>query len=330
MTTSASGRAWIRTGIGLGISLVFLVVTLSRVDIQLLGRAWQGIVPAIVLVAILLSVAEVGVRAERWRILLRPLAAPTYPTAYGLLAIGHLGNAALPARLGDLARAVVGGATLRTSRAAVLGTIAVERIADTGLLVAAGAIGIIAGYGAALEGALIVLVLGGVAAGLATLSVAQLLQRTSLGRTPFGLRVREYGSLAAGGASALKEPRQVARVLALSLASFVLAIGILQASTWSLSLTLTVWQAGIVIAAVTLSTAIPAGPASIGTYEFVGMTVLSTMGFTPEESLMAVGLLHGIATLTPACIGAASLWLMGVRLDVHPDRPGLRTGSLLQ
>lgn len=327
--TSASRRAWIRTGVGLSISLVFLLITLSRVDLDLLGSAWQGTVPAMVLVAVIFSIAEVGVRAERWRVLLLPIAGPTYLNAYGLLAIGHLGNAVLPARLGDLGRAVLAGARLRTSRTSVLGTIAVERIADAGLLVAAGAIGIIAGYGSALQDALIVVGLAGVAAVLAMLCVLRILQRSSIGRTPLGLRIRDYGSLAARGASALREPHHAARVLALSLASFVLAIGILQASAWSLSMTLTLWQAGLVIAAVTLSTAIPAGPASIGTYEFVGMTVLSTMGFTPEESLMAAGLLHAIATLTPALIGGASLWLMGMSPNVQRGRARLRTRSLL-
>ena len=329
MPTSAPGTTWIRTVVGLGISLVFLVITLSRVDLDLLGKAWQGIVPAMVVLAIVLSIAEVGVRAERWRLLLRPIAASTFLTAYGLLAIGHLGNAALPARLGDIARAVIAGSRLHASRTAVLGTIAVERGADAGLLVAAGAVGIVAGYGAALQGALVVLILSGAAVGLAVVGTAALLQRSALGRTPFGARIREYGRLAAGGASALKDPWQSARVVGLSLASFALAILILQASAWSLSLTLTLWQSAIVIAAVTLSTAIPAGPASIGTYEFVGMTVMSTMGFTAEQSLMAVGLLHAIATLTPACIGAASLWLMGVSLDIHPDRSPFRTRSSL-
>lgn len=330
MPTFASGRAWVRTGVGVGISVLFLAITLSRVDLQLLGRAWQGIVPDALLVATVLSVIEVGVRAERWRVLLRPLAAPTYATAYGLLAIGHLGNAALPARLGDLARAVVAGGRLRTSRASVLGTIAVERVADAALLVAVGGIGIITGYGSAFQGALIVLVLGCVVVGLTLLSAVRLLQRHSIGRTTLGLRISDYGRLASRGASALREPRQAAQVVALSLASFALAIGILQASAWSLAMTLTLGQAGIVIAAVTLSTAIPAGPASIGTYEFVGMTVLSTMGFTPEKSLMAVGLVHAIATLTPALIGAASLWLMGVSLNAHQDPGRIRTRSLSQ
>lgn len=329
MPTSAPDKTWIRTGVGLGISLVFLLITLSRVDLELLGKAWQGIVPATLVSAIVLATIEVAVRAERWRVLLKPIAASAFLTAYGLLAIGHLGNAALPARLGDLGRAVIAGSRLHASRTAVLGTIAVERVADAGLLVAAGAAGIVAGYGAALQGTLVLLILSGAAAGIAVVGGALLLQRSSLGRTRFGARVQEYGRLAASGASALKDPWQAARVGALSLASFAVAILILQACAWSLSLTLTLGQSAVVIAAVTLSTAIPAGPASIGTYEFVGMTVMSTMGFTPEQSLMAVGLLHAIATLTPACLGAASLWLMGVSLDFHPDRSLFRTRSSL-
>ena len=312
----------IRPLIGIGISGAFVIATLTRVDLDLLARAWASVDIAIIGLAALVSFAEVGVRAVRWVILLRPLATPRFAVALGYLSIGHLANAVLPARLGDVTRAYLAGGQFRASRVSVFGTIAVERIADAALLGVAVGAGILLGY-TDLAPALVVLTLVGggiiVAAVLATVA----LDRESIGSTRVGGLIRVYAGRFAAGAASLKRGTSAAAVATLTMLSFGLAVAIMYTVSIAVGLSLPLWQSALIVAAVTLSTAIPAGPGSLGTYEFVGVSVMSSMGLPPEPSLLAVALVHAVATLVPATMGLVAMWAMGIRRIVPKPRLGV-------
>jgi uncharacterized membrane protein YbhN (UPF0104 family) len=63
-----------------------------------------------------------------------------------------------------------------------------------------------------------------------------------------------------------------------------------------------------------LSTAIPAAPGSVGTYEFVGVSVLTLLGQDPASALAAVVLLHVIGTLPVALVGLVTTWALHLRV----------------
>jgi uncharacterized membrane protein YbhN (UPF0104 family) len=64
-----------------------------------------------------------------------------------------------------------------------------------------------------------------------------------------------------------------------------------------------------------LSTAIPAAPGSVGTYEFVGVFVLVTvLGQDRNAALAAVVLLHVIGALPSALVGLVMTWVLHVRV----------------
>ena len=84
------------------------------------------------LAAVAAAVALYGVctalRAERWRLLLRDVGArPARADAYGLTAVGYMGNNVLPARAGDLMRVVLMAPRAQVSRRGVVGTLLAER-----------------------------------------------------------------------------------------------------------------------------------------------------------------------------------------------------------
>jgi uncharacterized membrane protein YbhN (UPF0104 family) len=64
-----------------------------------------------------------------------------------------------------------------------------------------------------------------------------------------------------------------------------------------------------------LSTSIPAGPGSIGTYEFVGLSIMVAIGLTPETALAIAVLVHLVATLPLALGGLGAIWRLHFRFS---------------
>jgi uncharacterized protein (TIRG00374 family) len=318
-------HAWppiVRPLIGILISLAFVAVTLTRVDLALLGETLARVDLGLLALAMVISFAEVAVRAVRWVILLRPMARPQLLVAFGHLSIGHLANAVLPARLGDVTRAYLAGGQFGASRVSVFGTIAVERIADAALLGIAAGVGILVGY-TDLTPAFVVLAVFGAGFVAIALLVFLALDRELIGSTRIAGLVRMYVGRFAAGAAALRNGPSLAAVASLTILSFGLAVAIMHTVAGAGGLSVAVWQSALIVAAVTLSTAIPAGPASLGTYEFVGVSVMTSMGLPAEPSLLAVALVHGVATIVPASMGLVAMWSMGLRRIVPEARSGL-------
>ena len=320
MPTESERPAWrrlwsgrVRTVIGIPISIVLLLLALTRIDFELLGDAMAAVSVAVLFAAALLSVAEVSVRGVRWQFLLFPFAKVSFSHAMAYLTIGHLLNAVLPARLGDVMRALLTGIRLHVSRVSVLGTIAVERLADAALLGLALTVGVVVGFRSLAPTLTAFVVAGATVAAVAVLALL-ILRRGGVAATRVGALVTHHGGRFLAGAGALRDPRAFVVVAALTGAAFALAIAIFAAVAVAVGLSIPLWQSALIIAAVTLSTAIPSGPASIGTYEFVGMTVMTSMGYPAEASLLCVALVHVVALVPASLIGLASMWWLGIRV----------------
>src|SRR4051812_20862308 len=126
--------SFLRLAVGIAISAILLGVTLARVDLGRTAEAIGAAAPLGLLAAVAIVLVDLNLRALRWLVLLRgadaETAAPPYRLAFGYLSIGFAANAVLPARLGDVARAMLAGTAFGMPRLAMLGTIMVERLAD--------------------------------------------------------------------------------------------------------------------------------------------------------------------------------------------------------
>ena len=316
MTTTLMNRSRLRLLVGLAISALFIGLTLSRIDVNKVAEAILAAAPLGLVVGLLLVCAEVWVRARRWQLLLNGIRPVPYRMALAYLYIGYFANGVLPARLGDIARAYVGGSVLGTGRLPTFGTIVIERVTDAGMMVL-----IVIGLGllrpAASELSANALLVGGLGlVGLVVLLVGLvLLRRGALARyrvVQLGLDMVER--TAAGGA-ALRSPVKLAAFVALTLGAFSMAIAAFSSIAAAVGLHLSLIEAAIVMAALALSTAIPAAPASLGTYEFVGLTVLVQLGAPPDAALAAVLLIHVFVTVPSAIVGLVATWLLHVRVS---------------
>ncbi len=86
---------------------------------------------------------DIGARGARWRALLAPIAPLPYRIVLGYTYIGYLANKVLPARLGELYRSHALGEGEGVSRPTVLGTVVVERVVDTVMVVAIAAVAVL-------------------------------------------------------------------------------------------------------------------------------------------------------------------------------------------
>jgi glycosyltransferase 2 family protein len=316
MDTTFLKSSRLRLVVGLAISILFIGLTLSRIDINRVAAAIVSAAPLGLLVGVALVCAEVWIRAYRWQLLLNGIRPVRYLLALAYLYIGYFANSVLPARLGDVARAYVGGSVLGTGRLPTLGTIVIERVTDATLtLLIVIFLGLLRPAASQLSGN--ALLLGGLAVGgLAVLLVGVVLVR----RGAFArFRLVQLGldllaRIAAGGA-ALRSPVKAVTFVGLTLVGFSTAILAYSSIAAAVGLHLSLIEAAIVMAALALSTAIPAAPASVGTYEFIGLSVLVQLGAPPDAALASVLLIHVFVTVPSALAGLIATWILHVRVS---------------
>lgn len=302
--------------VGVAISLVFLVLTLSRVDLAEVARALAAVAPAGLALAVVLTMVEVAVRALRWQRLLLPILPVPYDGAFRQLCVGYFANSVLPARLGDVARAFLAGDAFGLSKMVTFGSIVIERLGDglTILLIVTVLILTLPEAAALAAVAVPVAVLGfGAVAVLGLVLVVT--HRTRVATTGIGRLVRVVTARLEPALAGLRTPLRLVRFLALTLVAFGVGVTTFTVLATALGLHVTPLQGALVLGGLALSTAIPAAPGSIGTYEFVGVAIMTSLGFPADESLAAVLLAHLVATLPPAVTGLAVVWHDHIRLE---------------
>jgi uncharacterized protein (TIRG00374 family) len=316
---AAAEGAWrnpaVRLVAGLLISAAFLAVTVSRVDLGETARAIGSAAPGGLLVGLALVLVELVIRAERWRVLLQPSAPVPLRSAFAYLAIGYFANLLLPARLGDVARAYLAARAFGISTLVTLGTIVVERVSDTLvilLVVLVAGLAIAPSSQVAGWAELIAVVAAVGVAAVVVVGISVL--RSGLLDRRFGRQVRAVVARVAQGGAALRRPRGAALVLGLTVLPFGVAVCTFGAISGALGLRLDPMDWALVLGVLALSTAIPAAPGSLGTYEFAGVTVLGILGIGSSQALAATVLIHVMATLPSALLGLVATLLLHVRL----------------
>jgi uncharacterized protein (TIRG00374 family) len=199
----------------------------------------------------------------------------------------------------------------------ILGTIVIERVVDTMVVVSIAAIailvlsvrGIVAS--AVLVGfALTALLVVGVAVGIYAhrLPGADRV-RTFLGRWP---RVRHVLVRLRDGLSVASNVRAMVIAVILSLGSWTCTVLAFAAAAQAVGVEPTIGQAALLAAGTNLATAIPAGPGYVGTFELAVVTIGASVGIDREEAL-AFGILVHVATLAVTSIGGAIAFVAGPR-----------------
>ncbi len=316
----ARRSALLRLLLGIVVSVVFLAVTLSRVNLEEAAQAIARAAPAWLVAALAIVLVDLSLRALRWHVLLlnveNATARPPYRLAFGYLTLGFAANFVLPARLGDVARAVLAAGTFKTPRLPIFGTILIERVSDgltfLGLAILSGLVVASASELRALTGYAVVLVVGGIVlAVVGWLAIS----RSALAPTRVATAITGIVRRLSAGAGAFRHVRSGASFVALTALLATTATLVAWAVLQAVGVDLSPIQTVLFLSGIALSLAIPAAPGSLGTYEFVGVAIITGLGYTPEQGLATILLMRIITTFPPSLIGLVSIWALHVRPD---------------
>jgi glycosyltransferase 2 family protein len=311
-------NALLRGGVGAAISLVAIWLVLRSVDvgqtIEILRAADLG---WIVLVAVFV-VVDLLTRALRWQRLVAPIGHVGYLPMLGYLLIGYLANNVLPARLGELVRSHYLGDREGLSRTTTLGTVVVERVVDFVVVVAIAAAAILV---LSVRGIVANAVLVGVA--LAALLAAAIAIGIAAHRLPGAERIAviagrwprlmDLAGKLRGGLAVAGRPRTLGEALILSLLAWGATVLAFAAAGQAVGIELTIGQASLLAAGVALVTAIPAGPANLGTFELAAVEIAKAVGVPPHEAFAIALLVHATILVLTSVGGLVALARLGWR-----------------
>ena len=103
-----------------------------RIDLHQLGEVLAQVHFLYISLSVLLLLASLFFRAQRWRIILQPVSPQIrYWPVYAAMNAGYMINNVLPLRLGEIFRAYILGKAENVSKSSVLATIIVERVIDS-------------------------------------------------------------------------------------------------------------------------------------------------------------------------------------------------------
>jgi len=116
--------------LGLLISTISIFLAVRKIDFVMLWGVISGCSLYYLLLAALVNLFQLLIRAWRWKIILAPVKKTGFSNRLLAVLSGFAANCVLPARLGEFIRADILGQRESTSRSAVFATIVLERLAD--------------------------------------------------------------------------------------------------------------------------------------------------------------------------------------------------------
>jgi glycosyltransferase 2 family protein len=301
-------RRWGLLAVGLAVSAGLSWLAVRNVDPQAFLRSFEASDWWYLLPSGAALVAAVAVRCLRWWLLFAAGRRPPLRAVGRAFLIGYLLNSLLPARPGELGRAVALRREARTPVAEALATTAAERVYDVLALVAfllcaapflpesrhVRTATIVVGALTA------VALLAAVAFGRSGARLERMVSRIP------GVSLETAGRVRSGLVS-LRDLRSAAVALVLTAASWLL----LALSAWALLLAfhlrLGLGGAALVVAAANLALLIPASPGGVGVFEAATISVLAGFSVDRSESLSYAVALHGLNFFPYVIVGAIAL-----------------------
>lgn len=293
-----------RAALGLAASVSAVALLLRAVDgagaVQALGRLdlrWLALPLAAVL-------GQFVIRTQRWRGLLAATSGTALRfTAVGSsLAVGYLGNAVLPARLGEVARVLFVSRRHGLSLAHATASVVLERMVD---VIALASLVVVVG-GLSVTGAPLLLLLLPASAGLlvgARWMAPRLRDPAPAERLA---RLRQAANHFLGALVAVSW-RALLAAYALSVLAWLGDTVVVWSAGRGLDIALDPVQAmGIGIAAA-LSTALPSAGGYVGTYELAVVAVGVGLGIPAADALSLAIVSHVVAVVPPAVTGVVVL-----------------------
>jgi uncharacterized protein (TIRG00374 family) len=313
-----------------------LYLVLRGLDWNLFLAAFERISFAYFPLFILALGLSYFLRAVRWRLLIQGPAPASLEDVFWAKMTGYLGNLLLPARAGELVRAVYLSRKAEYTASFLLATCLAEGIIDVIALVVMGSAALLTlrtGTGA-LQYANGVLGI----AGILGLSVLILLPRfgNMITRSVTGWsflkdtlkeKIIAWINQFILGLQSLLRARQILFFLLLTVLIWCTDAIIVVLLGFSLRMEISFLQAIVLLTGLGLSSAIPSVPGYVGVYQFVAVAVLGPFGILRENALALILILQALNVIAVAVLGGIGLWRVRGGLAAGPGAALPRAGT---
>lgn len=252
----------------LPILLIVALVVWRSPDAGVLERAFRAVEWEWVAVAVAVNLFSVIVRARAWNVVIRQSIPPPWPrsrTVFSAFSIGLLGNAALPGRVGELARVAVVTRHVRRrpgTWATIVGTVFAHRLFD---VVVAVALVIFTLYTAPIPGwaePVLAVVIG---IGLGLFLASFLLARREPGPVEDELGpLRRLLHMARHGLTVLRRPGPALAALALQLVGWAAQLVAVYTAMLAFGIGASIPEAALVLVIMNLVGILPFWPGNVG------------------------------------------------------------------
>lgn len=309
--------------LGIVVSLVLLALALRNVEFGAMGAALQRVDYLYVLLGTLLVIATFWLKAVRWQVLLGPVGEVSVGALFSAVSIGMMANNLLPARVGEIVRAVIVGRRPQIGFGAAFATVVVERVFD-GLMVLLLLLGILLTFPLPdwvhAAGWLSAALYGGVLFGLITYSVGRRRLDPWVARLlrPFPQSFRETVSSQlerfASGLLILQAPRRIVASLLLSALLWAVFAAIVEVMLRSFALDLPPMATLVLLLFTALGVTLPSAPAYVGAIQIAFVLALGLFGISESVALGISLIFHAANFMPNTLLGLFFLWRESLEL----------------
>jgi uncharacterized protein (TIRG00374 family) len=283
-----------------------LIHALKQVDLLILTP-----VPILILMSF-------AMRAERWRLLVDHQPRVRFWPSFSALMIGYLLNNILPARAGDVARALELGRSEKISRTKVFATLVTERTIDLVTTLTLLALALLS-YPALPEwikkGGILIALLSIVAMSLLVLAHTTgrrwipTFVRMITQWLPKKVRTKldEMVVSALEGIAGMFRASHAVGFLLLTGLIWTVEVAMVYIVASSLGLPLALGNALLVLLVLAMGSMVPSSPGQVGTFEFIGLAALALVGIQGPLALSYIVLLHLLILMGSTTIGVVFL-----------------------
>ena len=317
-------KTLLRTIIGLAISGVAIWILARSVDVPRTVDVLRTANPLWILVMLGTTLVDVGSRGARWQALLAPIKRLPFRRVLGYAYLGYLANNVLPARLGELVRSHALGEGEGISRPTVLGTVVVERIVDTVIVVGLAALAVLTlGVAGAMSTAVILgaAFVGVLVVGLFVAMISHRLpgaERVTAAAERYP-RILELARRLREGLAVVSRPGTLVKALVLSAAAWGASFGTFMAGGQAVGIELSITQAALLSCGVALATIVPSAPGYVGTFELTAVSIATIFHADPDAAFAMALLVHAMILGVTSVGGVIAALRLGVGLDTGVD-----------
>src|SRR5215211_7160867 len=307
--------------IGIAVTLGCVALAAYAVDWRETMEAFSQVEPKPLVLAFLCLLGTLVFFALRWRQLIAAENRPSPTRVFNFLMIGYLANAILPARPGDIIRAVLLRQISGISFSIGMASIVLERLFD---VLALCTLGITTSFLAQLPPLLATGLYSLAAAGLALFSMLALLgwRRDLIGwtvlRYPTMFRhtatrfVAEWLDRFASAISLFNSPARLFASIIFTCLGWATLTTTVMILVNAFHLPAPPAAALLVVVAISLGATVPSSPGSLGVYHFMAVLALSVWNVeTPVALAFAIGS-HALAIGMHITLGLAAAWYEGI------------------